>query len=161
MKNHGWEDYEKAEARGPVALAIKVIIGLFIVLVPLSLALRACNWGNEVANVAQEQFGAREALRKYEWFRDAAAQLEKKQADMKVYDSRLRSLEAAYSDKPRGQWAREDREQWSIWQSEAAGVRASYNALAAEYNAASSKFNWRFAQGQPSLPRDFKPYEEQ
>ena len=167
MKNQSWDDYEKAAEHGPWRIAVKVTIALFAFGIPLGLALRACSWGNEAAAVAQEQFGAREMLRKYEWFKDAAAQLEKKQADMSVYDSRLKSLTDAYPGKTRGQWAREDREQWSIWQSEAAGVRASYNSLAAEYNAAMAKLNWRFANaGQlpagasSPLPRDFKPYTE-
>jgi len=167
MKNHSWDDYERAADRGPVSFIIKVIMGLAIVGVPLSLLGRGCSWFNEAANVAQEQFGPREALRKYEWFKDASAQLEKKQADMGVYDQRLKSLGQAYEGQPRGKWAREDREQWSVWQSEAAGVRASFNMLAAEYNAQMAKFNWRFANaGQlppgasMPLPREFKPYTE-
>jgi hypothetical protein len=165
MKGHNWEDYEKSS--GPVALAFKVFAALFIVGMPLGIVGHVLGWFGEAATVVREEFGPREALRKYEWFKDAAAQLEKKQADMKVYDGRLKSLGDAYPGKSRGEWAREDREQWSIWQSEAAGVRASFNTLAAEYNAQMAKFNWRFAEGgrlpdgsSSPLPREFKSYEE-
>jgi len=105
-------------------------------------------------------------LEKYEWFKSAAAQAEKKQADISVYDGRLSSMNETYKDLPRHKWPREDREQYNVWSSEVAGVKSSYNGLAAEYNAQMAKFNWRFAnagelpQGaaQP-LPREFKPYE--
>lgn len=30
MKNHDWEDYEEAANRGPLALAVKVIVGFTI-----------------------------------------------------------------------------------------------------------------------------------
>jgi hypothetical protein len=56
-------------------------------------------------------------------------------------------------------------ERLSIWQSEVAGVKASYNLLAADYNSAMSKFNYAFCnvgklpQGAVEpLPREYKPY---
>ena len=119
----------------------------------------------EAAKVTQEQFGPAALLQKYEWFKDAAAELDKKQADIGVYDNRFKRLETDYVGVPRTKWARDDREQLSIWQSEAAGVKASYNQLAAEYNAQMSKFNYRFTNvgdlprgADKPLPREFKPY---
>jgi two-component SAPR family response regulator len=106
-------------------------------------------------------------LDKYTWLKDAHAQLEKKQADIKVYGERTKSLEGAYDGKPRSAWAREDREQWSTWQSEVAGVKASYNDLAARYNAKMAEVQWRFTnvgtlpQGATEpLPREYAAYEE-
>ncbi len=163
---HNWDAYERAAEHGPLKLGFKIVVGLLLFCIPVGLILRGCSVANEAANVAQEQFGARESLRKYEWFKDAAAQLEKKQADIKVYDVRLAALVEA-NDTQRSKWAREDREQWSIWQSESAGVRASFNSLAAEYNAAMSKANFRFANigdlpagATTPLPREFKTYLE-
>jgi len=163
-----WEDYEQAAEHGPMRIALKVLFALVVFGVIAGAIFRACSVASETANVAQEQFGPREVLRKYEWFKNASAQLEAKQADIKVYDARLGSLKAANGDTPRSKWARDDLEQWSIWQSEAAGIRASYNSLAAEYNAQMAKFNWRFAErGQlpqgasDPLPREFKPYVEE
>ena len=104
-------------------------------------------------------------LEKYEWFKDAAAQLDKKQADITVYNGRITEMNTTYKDLARQNWPREDREQYNIWSSEVAGVKASYNTLAAEYNAQMAKFNWRFANAgdlpkgaDKPLPREFKPY---
>jgi hypothetical protein len=164
---HSWDAYERAAEHGPLKLGFKIVVGLLLFCIPVGLVLRGCSVANEAANVAHEQFGPREALRKYEWFKDAAAQLEKKQADIKVYDTRLASLKEANGDTPRSKWARSDIEQWSIWQSESAGVRASFNSLAAEYNGQMAKFNWRFANAgslpkgaDMPLPREFKSYLE-
>lgn len=133
-------------------------------LVFMSGCMRACN---EAADVAHEEFGPRALLTKYEWFKDAAAQLDKKKADIKVYNSRLKLLVEAYDGAKRSEWTKEDREQHNLWSTEVAGVRASYNMLAAEYNSQMSKFNWQFTnagqlpQGATEpLPREFKPYTE-
>lgn len=121
---------------------------------------------NNAATVVQKEFYPDALLRKYEWFKDASAGLDAKAADLKVYDGRFADLKAQYVGVPRGKWPRDDREQYSIWASEAAGVRASYNALAAEYNSEMSKFNWRFTnvgdvpQGGAPLPREYRPYQE-
>ena len=122
----------------------------------------------ETAQVAQEQFGPRAALKKYEWFKDAAAQLEAKRANIEVLNGRLGAMEEGYNHASRSEWAREDREQYNIWMSETAGVKASYNQLAAEYNAQMAKANWRFANAgdlpagaSEPLPREFKPYVTQ
>ena len=60
--------------------------------------------------MTQDEFEPRELLRKYEWFKDAAAQLDKKQADVQVYRIRLTALEASYGTVPRHQWDRTDKQ---------------------------------------------------
>ena len=142
-------------------ILVAICIGVF------TIVGGACSYVGKVADVAQQEFDPHELFRRYVWFKDAAAVLEKKMADMKVYDKRLKGLEAAYAGQPRTKWARDDREQWSIWQSECAGIRASYNSLAAEYNSAMAKINWRFCEvgklppgATTPLPREFKPYVE-
>lgn len=161
-----WNDYEKAAERGPVAIAVKVTVALLVFGVALSIVGHVLGFFGESATVAREEFGPRAMLEKYEWFKDAAAQLEKKQADVSVYESRASSMLDGYKDLPRYKWPREDREQYNVWASEVAGIKASFNALAAEYNAQMAKFNWRFAnagelpQGAANpLPREFKAYE--
>ena len=156
-----WQDYEKAAEHGPLKITVKVICAIFI----LAIICYCLGWFGEAAKVAQEQFGPQIALKKYEWFKDAAAQLEKKQADIKLYNARLVQMNETYKNLERQKWPREDREQQNVWSSEVAGVKASYNALAAEYNAQMAKFNWRFANvgelpkgAEKPLPRDFKPY---
>lgn len=135
-----------------------IVLVLLIAVLPLT----GCG---EAVQVAKEEFGPRAMLQKYEWFKDAAAQLDKKQADIQVYKMKLTSLEEDYAGVSRKDWPRTDREQKSIWQAEVAGVIASFNGLAAEYNAQMSKFNWAFTNAGTlpkgatvPLPREFKPY---
>lgn len=130
-----------------------------LLIVVLSIVGRACSWLGGAANVAQQELSVKELLRKYEWFKDAAAVLDKKLADIKVYDSRVKTV--ARMKNP----SRTDREQLYVWMSEVAGVKSSYNGLAAEYNAQMAKINWAFTNvgelpkgaTQP-LPRSYKPY---
>ena len=139
----------------------------YVVLLTVIL-LSGCDWFRESKQVAQEELGPKELLRKYEWFKNASSQLDKKQADIKVYQKRITTMSKDYVDLPRNKWPREDREQYNLWQSEVAGIKASYNTLAAEYNSQMSKINWRFTNvgelpkgAETSLPREFKPYQEE
>lgn len=163
-----WQDYEDAANRGQMAIAIKVIIALFVLGTLVSVIGYGLGWFGEAAKVAQEEFAPRAMLRKYEWFKDAATQIEKKQADITVYTGRMTAINETYKDLARQKWPREDREQYNVWSSEVAGVKASYNSLAAEYNAQMAKFNWRFANvgelpkgADTPLPREFKSYTAQ
>jgi hypothetical protein len=146
-----------------------IVLG-FIVLSVSGFGLHMCGAVStnvhSAIDVVQEQTEAHELLRKYEWFKDASAQLDKKKADIAVYQARFQALKDAYPNNPRSEWSREDREQTNIWEGEVAGVEASYNALAADYNAAMAKINYRFCNvgtlpkgaDQP-LPREYKPYD--
>jgi len=131
-------------------------------------AFNILGWLGRANQVIQSEFDPQELLRKYEWFKDAAAQLDKKLADIQVYRENIIQMREDYGDVLRTQWDRTDRIQFNQWNIELAGVRASYNALAAEYNAQSSKFNWPDllkVDGEPKgglvdLPHEFKPYNE-
>ena len=160
-----WESYDNAAAKGPMSIAVKVILSIFVLAVLISGVGYVSGWFAETAQVAQDQFGPSAMLKKYEYFKDAAAQLDKKKADVTVYESRLVAMKAMYKDVERIKWPREDREQFNVWASEVAGVKASFNILAADYNAQMAKFNWSFANvGQlprgatEPLPREFKQY---
>ena len=161
----GWKDYESAAERGPVAITVKVVIAVLVLGVILGVLGYGLGWFSEAAKVTQDQFGPQAALAKYEWFKDVAAQLDKKQADIAVYAGRTKAMEATYKALSREKWPREDREQYNTWASEVAGVKASYNSLAAEYNAQMAKFNYRFANvgdlpkgADKPLPREYKSY---
>lgn len=104
-------------------------------------------------------------LKKYEWFKDASSQLDKKIADIAIYDAKMNTISEAYVGISRKDWARDDREQLSVWASELAGIKASYNGLSAEYNSQMSKINWKFCNigdlphgATVTLPRDYKLY---
>ena len=144
-------------------IGVAVLLGVIILMV-VGVAFR---FFGEAADVAHEEFGPRGALGKYEWFKDAAAQLDAKRADLKVYETRISTMEEDYADTKRRDWPRSDREQYNLWQQEMAGLKQSYNSLAADYNAQMAKFNWRFANkgelpkgATDPLPREFKPYAE-
>lgn len=76
-------------------------------------------------------------------------------------------MTTTYAGVPRTDWPRADLEQYNLWSSEFAGVIASYNGLAAEYNAQMSKANWAFTNvgdlpdgASEPLPREFATYLE-
>jgi hypothetical protein len=141
-----------------------IILALVCCITGCGMAGRSCN---EAREVAHEEYGPRAALRKYEWFKDAAAALDNKQANIKVYQKRLDNMIDDYDGTKRRNWDRTDKEQFNQWESELVGLKASYNKLSAEYNANMAKINWKFADvgGLPPgastpLPRSYKPYEE-
>jgi hypothetical protein len=143
----------------------RLILPLVALGIAMSIIGYGLGWFGEAAKVAQDQFGPQAMLAKYEWFKDASAQLDKKQADITVYEGRIKGMDATYQKLPRQKWPREDREQYNVWSSEVAGVKASFNLLAADYNAQMAKFNYRFANvgdlpkgaGKP-LPREYRSY---
>lgn len=133
-----------------------VVIGLGIVLGSAGYVL---GWFSEAAQVAQEEFGPRAMLQKYEWFKDASAQLDKKVADVAVFEAQIAELQT--EDDP-DRFSRSDLNQW---RRELAGIKASYNLLSGEYNSQMAKFNWAFANvgtlppgAEMPLPREYKPY---
>jgi hypothetical protein len=70
-------------------------------------------------------------------------------------------------EKDRSGWDRADKETWRIWCEELAGIKASYNGLAAEYNAQMAKINWAFCNvgtlpmgADTALPEEYWPYLE-
>lgn len=166
-----WKKLEKSAEKGPTSFLIRIVVILFIVGAVGGTLGYIGGWFSEGAQVIKEEFGPREALRKYEWFKDAAAQLEAKRADITVYEGRLTNIEQMYAESdngkplPRHKWPRADIENYNLWSQEVAGIKASYNGLAAEYNSQMSKFNWQFAEkgklppgATDPLPREFKPY---
>lgn len=167
--SNGWEkqgeSWKRAAKKGPYTLLFKILGAMLVLGLIFGAYGMICGTAKEAAQVAKEEFGPRALLKKYEWFKDSAAQCEKKLADVKVYAGKIKGMEEDYKDVPRKDWDRVDKQTLSQWRSELDGVKASYNDLSARYNAAHSKINWRFADiGQlpdgatDPLPREFKPY---
>jgi len=163
-----WRSYQRAAECGPVRLFFQVLPALLVVAAAAGTAIYLAGWFGEGAAVMREEFGPRELLRKYEWFKDAAAQCDAKLASLRAYDARQRAIIESYEGAKRSEWSRADTEQFNLWESEKAGIKASYNQLAAEYNAQMAKFNWRFCEAgrlpegaTEPLPREFKPYVEE
>lgn len=174
MKGPSWNEYKNSVEHGPWPAVWKIgcgVLCLVLLLGFVSVALNVFGFftgaANNAVGVARKEFYPDALLKKYEWFKDAAASLDQKRASIAVYEKRFAALNEQYKGLPRREWARDDREQSSLWQSEVAGIKASYNELAAEYNAQMSKFNYRFTNvgdmppgaSQP-LPREFRAYLE-
>lgn len=121
-----------------------------------------CRYIDDAQETVFQETKASTLLKKYEWFKNAKAQLEAFDASIKVQQKRLDWLE-----KDRANWNRDDKQNWHQVSVELAGIKSAYNNLAAEYNSAMSKINYRFCnvgdlpQGASDpLPRDFAPYKE-
>jgi len=79
----------------------KYIVIVMIVLFVLIVGGYVFKYINSTTSVVYEEFNARELLRKYEWFKDVSATLDKKLADIGVYQSRIKFLEEIYEGVPR------------------------------------------------------------
>ena len=127
----------------------------------------SCWWITRANTVVGEEADPRTQLTRYEWFKDMSATLDSRLSDIKVYESRIANMSNDYKDIPRIKWSREDREQYNVWQSEVSGVKASFNDLAAKYNAAMAKINYAYCNigelpkgATTPLPRTYKEYLE-
>lgn len=150
----------------------RVLIGIALVstfaVAVAATSITACD---EAVQVAHDELGPRALLNKYMLLKEMHAQLDKKKADIAVYDRRFTNLKEQYTDEkgkpiPRIKWAREDRDQANMWEAEYAGVVASYNDLAAQYNAKMAEVNWSFCNvgtlpkgADEPLPREYAPYQ--
>src|SRR5271166_5444599 len=72
----------------------RMALGAFLVLLVLGAAGRALSMCGEASDVAQSEMGARALLQKYQWLKEAHAQLDKKQADVRVYTASLNAISA-------------------------------------------------------------------
>jgi hypothetical protein len=141
---------------------------VFAVLLVLGFMGRTLSVCGEAGVVAQSELGPAALLAKYTWLKEAHAQLDKKQADIAVYKASLAAIAAPYGADRRTAWAREDRDAYNQRATELAGTVASFNDLAAQYNAKMAEVNWRFTnvgalpQGADApLPREYAPYRSE
>lgn len=114
--------------------------GLFVFVV-LMFGCYVLNWAGKAADVVAHEVDPAVLQQKYEWFKNAAAQLDSKLATLKTYQSKLSRLRKLDDE---NKLDRTNREQLMTWEQEQQGVKASYNDLAAEYNSQMTKWNWKF-----------------
>ena len=108
---------------------------------------------SNAATVAQQEFSPQAMLRKYEWFKDSAASLQRQSANMDAYELRIKQFKEDYGDVPKIQWSRDDRQAYNQLYAEYQGMLQMYNNTVSEYNSQSSKFNWRqFDQTEGDVP---------
>lgn len=128
-----------------------------LILILTAVLLTSCGWISEADDVAQEEFGARGSLKKYEWFKDASETINEKLQTIEVYTQNLTQLQEDYEGISRKDWDRLDKQQYNQWNLEIVGMKASYNKVVKEYNSQSSKFNWQF-YNTSELPRNYELY---
>jgi hypothetical protein len=164
--NDNWNKLDPSTSRGPVSYGMRIILIVFALACFGGVLSWSAGWFSDAGKVAQQEFSASALLKKYTWFKDAAAQLDAKKANIDAAQARITALEGQYAGVPRNQWLRADAEQYNQWLTEVAGLKANYNNLAAEYNANMVKENFKFTnvgdlpQGATQvLPREFRAYQ--
>jgi two-component SAPR family response regulator len=141
------------------------VVLAFFAFIALWIASIAFDWFGQAVQVVQQEVAPAELLRKYSWFKNAAAALDDKAASIDLYGKRVKNFEEMYKGTPRKDWPRDDREQYGQITTELLGLKASFNSLAAEYNAQMAKINWRFCNvgdlprgADKVLPREYRAY---
>ncbi len=156
---NSWDGLDNSIEKGPLSGIWKIIgIGL-LVIVPLSMI----GWGlglfSEAAQVAQEEFGPRAALDKYEWFIEQSTRIEKMDQDIKLFEGSAEAVDkqyAGYGDQTK--WSPDIRLQYNRAKQQSRddliAVVSQRNNLVREYNGASQKFNWSPFQTDPKKPKE-------
>ena len=73
-------------------MSVKIILIVLLVVVGfigLGIFGLVLGWFGEATQVAQEEFGPRAMLQKYEWFKDVAAVLEKSKLTLRFFKTEL------------------------------------------------------------------------
>ena len=127
-----------------------------LTLILVSFSLFSCRYADDASDTAFDEFKASSLLKKYEYFKDLSSAIDKKRADIEMYQSEISTMDSKDKD---------DKFYIQQRKSELFGIIAMHNELCAEYNSAMSKFNYRFTNvgDLPSgattpLPREVKPY---
>ena len=121
-----------------------IIWKIFLVLAFIGVLSFGYSMLSSTAKVANKEFGAEAALKKYEWFKDASNEIERKLKDIQVYENKIEKL--CSNDKSNN---------CMIMQEQLFGLTSNYNGLVADYNSASSKFNWNLFNTE-NIPTNYK-----
>ena len=124
---------------------------LALLLITSFVAVTSCS---DAGQTVYNEFKASSLLKKYEYFKDLSAAIDKKRADIEMYQAEIET----FTDKDDAFYIQQRK-------SELLGIIAMHNQLCSEYNSAMSKFNYRFtnagdlpAGAVTPLPREYKPY---
>lgn len=146
MSNEFDSDFEESKR-----IIKKILFFAIPLLLGMSVLSYTLGWFSDAAQVAKKEFSPQTMLRKYEYFKDASQQLIAKGGDIEIYEGKINRLCA-------GEMDRISRENCGLYEQELAGLKMSFNGLAAEYNSQSNKFNWEsFDQTNGDVaPKTFK-----
>jgi hypothetical protein len=124
-----------------------------LMLLLLPIILNSCF---DAANTAYKEFKPSTLLKKYEYFKNLSAAIDKKRADIEMYQSEISQMKSEDKD---------DKFYLQQRKSELIGIISIHNQLCSEYNSAMAKFNYRFTNAGDlpetnltPLPREIKPY---
>lgn len=155
-----WKSWEDAADRGPGALLWKVFVLFLVCGAVLGFTGYTLGWFGEAATVAQNEFGPKAALAKYEWFVNQSNNIEKADQDIKLFESRVQGVQAQYAGygTDMSKWPPDVRMQFNHESQQARedllAIVSNRNGLVREYNAASEKFNWSPFQTRPDKPKE-------
>lgn len=153
-----WDRYKKAAERGPFSIGIMIILLIVGLSIMGGVIGYSKGWFEEAGKVAQEEFGPKAAMEKYEWFIEQVNAIEKMDVDITLYTRRLNNVEEEFksygTDKskwpPHIQISYNQRRQEA--EDDVTAIVAQRNNLVKDYNAASSKFNWEPFKTEPNKP---------
>lgn len=137
-----------------------IFLAVFIV---VGVGAFTCNIWNDSIKTVQKEFAPSALLKKYEYFKDLSAAIDKKRADVDIYTEALQE----YYDSSGKMLATDKETKFYIEQrrSELLGIISVHNQLCSDYNGAMAKFNYRFtnkgdvpASNLEPLPREYRPY---
>lgn len=165
LERRALDHAERSSRRSPLRIFVGLVL-FFTVAGLLAAVIRgAASTVRETGAVLHEELGPRALNEKYEWFKDSYAALDAKWATLSQLDSKITRLRADYTDIPRNQWSRVDLASVNLWETERDAILASYNTLAAQYNAEMAKWHTAFVNagklpegGDGEFPREARPY---
>jgi hypothetical protein len=102
------------------------------------------------------QFSPDVMLHKYEYFKDAYTKIQSAEMNIKVASARITEFKNTYGS-PKD-WTWETKDEYNRLSSTKQGYIGLYNSLVQDYNAQSSKFNWKLFK--TSLPQTCVEYME-
>lgn len=116
----------------------------------------SCRYAQDASDTAYNQTKASTLLKRYEYFKDLAAAIDKKRADIAVYEAELCEVAAS----------KEDQEYQRQRRTELIGIAGIYNSLVADYNSAMAKANYNFTNigdlpdsNLEPLPKEYQNYK--
>ena len=170
-RENGWDKLERKTSKGPMSCFFAVLALLVVGGGVLGIVGFVAGWFGEAADVAREEFGPRAALEKYEWFIDTRERVRKLDVDVTNYSNQLETTEknnlSDYGE-DRAKWPFDVRTSFNAErdriQTDVSAIMAQRNNLAAEYNAASDKFNWKMFKSREDFPGEtigeYKPVHD-
>lgn len=127
-----------------------------ILMILIAFTFCGCRYADDASDTAFKELKASTLLQRYEYFKDLSSAIDKKRADIEMYQAEIASMDSK---------DRDDKFYIQQRKSELLGIIAMHNELCSQYNSAMSKINYRFTnvgslpQGATEpLPREIKPY---